>query len=138
MIDAKTKNWIIKILSDMSYKRPEYAAAKNRAKIGTALFRCELCSVEMYEGTSQKRYLEYLEKYPNVRKEKPELDHINPRIDPDIGWQGFDVYIERSWCSAEGLQVLCKACHQSKTLIENKGRVVTRKGAKRGKNKTRV
>lgn len=53
-------------------------------------------------------------------KKEVAVDHIDPVVDPEKGWQGFDDFITRLWCKADGLQVLCKGCHKAKTGKENK------------------
>ncbi len=64
-------------------------------------FRCEGCGAE-----------------PLTRKQV-EVDHSVPRDNPD-GWTGYDDYIERTFCPAEGLKILCRACHGPKSNEENK------------------
>jgi len=55
------------------------------------------------------------------------IDHIKPVIDPKKGWQGFEVYIKRLWCSSKNLQVLCKPCHKLKSVAENAIRRLSKK-----------
>jgi 5-methylcytosine-specific restriction endonuclease McrA len=50
------------------------------------------------------------------------VDHIDPVVDPKKGFVSWDDYIERMFCEAEGLQVLCKPCHKVKTDEERKSR----------------
>jgi hypothetical protein len=50
------------------------------------------------------------------------LDHIDPVVDPKQGFVGFDTYIERLYCDVEGFQVLCNACSDAKTLVEDEMR----------------
>ena len=45
-------------------------------------------------------------------------DHIDPIIDPEVGFEGFDKWIERGFIEGEGFQALCHACHQKKTKLE--------------------
>jgi hypothetical protein len=40
---------------------------------------------------------------------KPEVDHIEP-----VGSGSWDGIIERMFCEASGLKVLCKECHKAK------------------------
>lgn len=56
-----------------------------------------------------------------------QVDHIKPVVDPKKGFVSWDVYIERIYCDAKGLQVLCKPCHASKTKAERNARVTTRR-----------
>ena len=54
------------------------------------------------------------------------VDHIHPVIDPETGFTSWDDTINRLFCEAEGLQVLCRDCHKRKTADER----VLRKGKK--------
>ena len=46
------------------------------------------------------------------------VDHINPIIDPTMGFLSWDKIIENLFCELDGLQVLCKKCHDEKTQKE--------------------
>jgi len=54
--------------------------------------------------------------------DKIQIDHILPVIDPEVGWQGYNSFIERTFCDPANLQALCKKCHIQKTKKENKSR----------------
>jgi len=43
------------------------------------------------------------------------VDHVEPIVDPALGFTTWDDYIDRMFCEQSGLQVLCKACHDAKT-----------------------
>lgn len=47
-----------------------------------------------------------------------EVDHIISVVDPIIGFVDWNTFIERLYCPAENLQVLCKVCHKLKTKRE--------------------
>lgn len=47
-----------------------------------------------------------------------QVDHIDPVIDPSIGFDTWDTVIARMFCEADGFQVLCKDCHKVKTTAE--------------------
>lgn len=51
-----------------------------------------------------------------------QVDHIDPVVSVERGFEGWDVYIERMFCEADGYQVLCKPCHSIKTANERKAR----------------
>ena len=52
------------------------------------------------------------------RSKEINVDHIDPVVNPDEGFVGFDKYIERMFCNVDGFQVLCKECHDAKTYLE--------------------
>lgn len=50
------------------------------------------------------------------RRKNIQVDHIVP-----VGkFKNFDVYIERLFCDAKGLRVLCVECHKTKTKEDRK------------------
>lgn len=51
-----------------------------------------------------------------------DVDHIDPVVDPQTGFVDWNTYIERLFVEEEGLQVLCKECHTTKTVEENRVR----------------
>lgn len=87
---------------------PQRRKALNRAATSPMAFRCEGCGTE-----------------PLTRKQV-EVDHTVPRDNP-AGWDGYDNYIERTFCSSEGLRILCRSCHQPKSNAENTARRARRK-----------
>lgn len=47
------------------------------------------------------------------------IDHIESVV-PVTGFDNWQAYVDRLFCSAENLQVLCKEpCHKEKSLKEN-------------------
>lgn len=46
------------------------------------------------------------------------VDHIDPIVDPNIGFTSFDDYIDRLYCEKDNLQLLCGECHDKKSLEE--------------------
>jgi len=55
------------------------------------------------------------------------VDHVLPVVDPETGFENWDVFVKRLFCGKDNLQVLCKPCHDKKTKLE-KG---TRNGSKK-------
>lgn len=47
-----------------------------------------------------------------------QVDHINPIINPEIGFTSWDDVINSMFCEADNLQVLCTTCHKAKTALE--------------------
>lgn len=51
-----------------------------------------------------------------------QVDHIDPVVSIEDGFIDWNEYISRMFCEADGLQVLCSACHSTKTQNERKQR----------------
>lgn len=47
------------------------------------------------------------------------VDHIHPIVPIDMSVLDWNVVINNLFCEADGLQVLCKSCHDKKTKEEN-------------------
>jgi hypothetical protein len=98
--------------------------AKNAAKVAPSTYGCDFCGKWVYEGTSDKNFAKLQEENSEktVVRGKIEMDHQEAVIDPKKGWQGWDEYINRMWCSPDGYNRLCRECHQEKTNRETKKR----------------
>lgn len=46
------------------------------------------------------------------------VDHVNPIVDPEVGFVDWNTFIERLFAEGEDLQCLCHACHTEKTNDE--------------------
>lgn len=46
------------------------------------------------------------------------VDHIQPVINPEKGFEGWDAFVEKLFCEEDNLQVLCNECHSIKTQSE--------------------
>jgi hypothetical protein len=55
------------------------------------------------------------------------IDHIEPVVDPERGWQGWDEYLKRMFCPKEGFQIICQKDHDKKTLKETRVRVIAKR-----------
>ena len=51
-----------------------------------------------------------------------QVDHIVPVVCTKKGFHTWDTYIERLFCTADNLQVVCIPCHKKKSALENKER----------------
>lgn len=56
-----------------------------------------------------------------------DIDHKIPAVDPVLGWQGYDIFIERLFCNSDNLWGLCLICHGKKTTKENSKRKSSKK-----------
>lgn len=62
-----------------------------------------------------------------------EVDHIEPIVPLHLTLEqmSWDDLVSRLFCGSCNLQVLCKDCHHSKSLSENKQRRLLRKGIRK-------
>lgn len=114
---------IKKHLRRLSYQRPEYSKAKNRAKVDITVYKCEECGQLMYDGKSQKSFDKKLLNYPSLIWQTPELDHDKSVVEPKRGFASWDDYLDRLFCAPEDLTVMCKKCHKKESDKETKIRV---------------
>lgn len=87
-----------------------------------------LCLQEAFVGTKINKSSGRMAKHYECNKchehfpqKEVEVNHITPVI-PLSGFDSWDGVIERLFCEADGLEVLCKPCHRQETNNENKGR----------------
>ena len=97
------KSWLVHKLRRASYSWPARSEALSRARVERGIYQCQLC----------------LEQF---RKKDVVLDHISPVVSVKNGWTNWDDFINRLFCQADGYQVLCNNCHDSKTKVENEMR----------------
>ena len=60
---------------------------------------------------------------------KVEVDHKKPVVS-DSGFTNYEDYIDRLFCEADNLQVLCKPCHKAKSKVEAGKRASKRNASK--------
>lgn len=87
---------------------PTYDDVLAKARVTYGKYRCADCS-------------------DSFDRQNVQIDHISPVV-PVTGFDTWDGYIHRLFVGTDGLQILCKSCHENKSAIENKER---RKHAKR-------
>jgi hypothetical protein len=106
--------YVRSVLRNASLKWPARYLADKQASVGWGQKKCAACK-----------------KLIPARLRK--LDHISPVVDPAMGFQGWDVYINRLLVYPEGWQVLCPTCHDAKTK-EERDKAVERRKIEREKN----
>ena len=89
---------IIAHLRRIGYRNTTYKAAMSSAHRGYGQWQCCQC------------------KKITDRKDL-HGDHIQPVVDPALGFTNWDSYIERLFMGQ--IQPLCKVCHKAKTKEEN-------------------
>ena len=121
-IDLKT--WVIWALRKASYRWPARQAALRHAGV----------TKEEYQKKPGEKVSKLVRNFYACAKcdlrfsrKGVSIDHIEPVVNPKTGWEGFDEYIRRMFCSESGFQLLCGPCHDAKTKKENTVRRKERK-----------
>ena len=113
--EARFRSFIISALRGAHGKWGVKHDAKKSAWVSRGVYRCAACSVEgpatlpPLEGRSRKR-------------NNAAVDHINPVVEPEVGFVDWNTYIDRMFLEIKGYQVLCYKCHAEKTAAERKRR----------------
>jgi len=84
---------------------PKFNKDGTRAKKDAVQYRCGVCGE--YVGSTQVA-----------------VDHIVPVISVSEGFVDFNTFIERLFCDASNLQVICDPCHNKKTNSERISRLL--------------
>jgi len=97
--NSKLKSFLINTLRRAGYRWPGRYNALKKSKVGRNEYVCANCGVI------------------HGRKEG-NMDHIEPVVDPIIGWVNLDVWACRMFVNEEGFQRLCTRCHDEKSTKE--------------------
>lgn len=83
-----------------------------------------------YVGPKKWRYYPCAHCHGWFSRGKLDLDHIEPVVDPEVGFVDWNSYVERSYCGPEGFQHNCRPCHRAKTKAEGVVRTQTKRASK--------
>ena len=116
LTEAGFKSLIVSALREKSrwWKPKQECIKKSRVRKG--IYICEICKQEV---TSYKYdTFKTGKKKGKARKIRNILaDHINPVVDPSVGFVDWNTYIERMFIE-EGWQAICDECHKIKSAEE--------------------
>lgn len=91
---------------------PRNECIKN-ARIARGVYRCESCGKEgaatLPPKEGQKR-----------RRKNIVADHIEPIVDPAVGFVDWNTWIDRAFVEVDGFQALCYECHTKKSNEEKR------------------
>jgi hypothetical protein len=106
--EARFKSFIRGNLRRVSQKWAPIQTCLAKARVARGEYLCAACK-EIVPATT---------KVDGKRVKNVHVDHIEPVIDPNIGWVSWDSLIERMFVEEDKLQVLCDRCHTIKTNEE--------------------
>lgn len=93
---------IIEMMQVNKRKVPRYNKDGTRAKVDSVEHLCSVC--KQWKRSS--------------KTSKVAIDHIDPVIDPKVGFVDLNTYFARLWCDKSNLQKICGECHRQKTNAE--------------------
>lgn len=97
------KNFVKQALRKATYRWPYRNIALSEARIERGFYKCESCGQAFGPKEIEK-------------------DHKDPVEDVKTGFVDFNKYVDRLLVGTKGWAVLCTACHDAKTLVENEQR----------------
>jgi 5-methylcytosine-specific restriction endonuclease McrA len=108
--EARFTTFIKNLLRSGSRKWAPNQIALKEARSSRGMYLCAECNeyvpTTVYDEEKKKRVKNVL------------VDHIIPVIPPDEGFTTWDSFIEGLFVEVDKLQVLCLACHKTKTAEE--------------------
>lgn len=105
--EAKFKSFVKGNLRRTSMKWAPIGQCSKAARTRRGFYLCAGCGEEVPAS---------LKKEGSRRREKNvHVDHIDPIIDPAVGWTTWDDCINRMFSELDNLQLLCGDCHKVKT-----------------------
>lgn len=106
--EARFNSFIKSALRGASRKWAPIQDALKDARVERGYYKCNGCKKKVTATVKEGR-----KRVKNVH-----VDHINPIIDPNVGFTTWDDCIDRMFCEQENLQVLCRKCHDIKCAEE--------------------
>jgi len=115
--DARMNQFIMGALRKAHTKWGPANLAKAKARVRRGWYRCAGCGEEM-PATIPAVYKSGKKAGQSYRKENAVIDHINPVIDPVVGFVSWDEVVKRMYVEVDDYQILDDACHSKKTAEE--------------------
>jgi len=106
--EAKFSSFIRNQLRGATRKWAPTSETKKEANRGRGKYKCAAC----------KQTVGPTIKVGRKRVNNVFVDHINPIVDPAVGFVDWDTFINRMFCEKDNLQLLCGDCHDKKSLKE--------------------
>lgn len=104
--DAQYKSFIRGNLRRITTRWGPIQDTLREARTRRGFYICDGCKEEVPASTRDEN---------GKRVKNIIVDHVEPIIDPDIGWVSWDSLIQRMFCEQDNLKALCYDCHKIKT-----------------------
>jgi len=111
MNEAQFKAFIVSMIRRQTMRWKPKSEVKRKARVSRGIYHCAGCG----------KYGPATLPPPKGKKRRINnalVDHIDPVIDPAVGFVDWNIYIDRMFVEEDGLQLLCHSCHTKKTQQE--------------------
>lgn len=110
--EARYHSFLTSLLRSGTQRWGPMQKCKSKARVSRGIYECAECkehvTTTVYDEEKRKRV-------HNIA-----IDHVDPVVDPAIGFESWDKYIERMYVEEDGFQLLCLKCHKEKTNEERR------------------
>lgn len=119
---ARFNSFIKSLLRSGTRRWAPISDVKRKARVARGSYKCGGCG-EVGPATIKDEN--------GKRVNNAVVDHIDPIVDPEVGFTNWDDVIERMFCEEDNLQLLCYSCHTDKS---NNERAIAKQRREREKN----
>lgn len=118
--EARFRSFVKGNLRRVCNKWAPISEVKKEARVSRGIYLCNGCKKKVTNSVVVE----------GKRVNNIFVDHIEPIVDPSVGWTGWDDVIEGMFSEKDNLQLLCKPCHDVKTKEERDIAVARRRKEK--------
>jgi 5-methylcytosine-specific restriction endonuclease McrA len=108
--EAKFISFVKSQLRNGSQKWPPKHKVMQAAKVARGVYECAGCG----------QHVPYTTKKGDGRKRNIFVDHVEPIVNPAVGFTTWDDFINNLYCDSSNLQLLCDECHTKKSAEERR------------------
>lgn len=118
--ESRFNSFVISALRKASMKWPYKHIVLKNSRQKKGMYLCNICNEVVPVTVKQDN---------GTRKKNVYVDHIKPVVDPEVGFVSWDDFIKRLFVGEDGLQVICKKCHDEKSKKE---KLIAKQRTKKG------
>lgn len=106
--ESRYRSFITSLLRSGTRRWAPISQVQKDARVARGLYECAICKEHVPPTFRDGR----------KRVQNIFVDHIDPVVDPEVGFTTWDEYIEKMYCEQDNLQLVCKPCHDLKSSDE--------------------